>query len=138
MCSNYCDDIEVGVIKDVIEQIRTLETEVNILIRKNEALKDKIAEQQLELENSRTESNTLKSVCRMCCKDQKSKQKDINNIRAEIVELQRKNSDLEIELKAMRGAEVERLRKGLKNLLNELTEKGTSVSLVDGHIEAEK
>ena len=74
----------------------------------------------------------------MCCKDQKSKQKDINNIRAEIVELQRKNSDLEIELKAMRGAEVERLRKGLKNLLNELTEKGTSVSLVDGHIEAEK
>lgn len=59
----------------------------------------------------------------------------------EIVELQRKNSDLEIELKAMRGAansykaEVERLRKGIKNLLNELTEKGTSVSLVDGHID---
>ena len=59
----------------------------------------------------------------------------------EIVELQRKNSDLEIELKAMRcaansyKAEVERLRKGIKNLLNELTEKGTSVSLVDGHID---
>lgn len=58
--------------------------------------------------------------------------------------INRKNEEIEnlnIELKAMRcaansyKAEVERLRKGIKNLLNELTEKGTSVSLVDGHID---
>lgn len=77
----------------------------------------------------------------------------INRKDAEIAELQRKNIELEIELKAMRGAansykaEVERLQKLTdayfkvsmsitRELMDlEKTKHNRSVSLIDGHIE---
>jgi chromosome segregation ATPase len=90
----YCDELSVEIALDLInrqkEQIKQKDTEIDILIRKKEALKDELAEKQAEIEGYKesnreyaemlaeqeTEVERLKNEC-FCLANERDAYKDV-------------------------------------------------------------